>query len=300
MKITPWSLFALTSIVLLLAGCARNQEQLAHHAGARQFVFGDMSVTEIIDSPLRFDASMWPEVEKYPERLAEMPGGKYDTYIKTFLVTTGDRIVLIDGGAGKEHYVTKGHTEEFLKSRNISPEDVTDILRTHLDIDHIGGLIAGKNAVYPNAALHVSLPEYEAWTNDSGLINRLPEQKRLAGLVLAAYQTRLRLFCHGATILPGIVALEAAGHTPGHTVYELAHEGDGMLFAGDFMHIATIQLRTPEYSTVWDASPQAGATRRRILERLGNLNLLLAGMHIRDIGHVRRAADGGFILVPMN
>lgn len=300
MKLMSRPLLAVMVIFLLLTGCALNQPQLTSHQETRQFALGDMTVLEIIDSPLRFDTNMWPDIANHPDKLAQMPGGIYDTDIKTFLVKTGDRVVLIDSGVGGEHYVTKGNTVEILRKNGVTPKDVTDILMTHLDIDHVGGLVVGKDAVFPNAQLHVSRPEHDAWVNDKGLVNRLPEQKKLTTLILAAYENRLRLFNFGDTVLPGIVAVDATGHTPGHTAFEVTSGGAGMLVAGDFMHIADIQMRSPEYSTIWDTSPQAGDTRRRILERLSESNLLLAGMHIHEIGHVRRAPSGGFMLVPAN
>lgn len=299
MKFLSRLLFAVAALFLLLTGCALNQPRSDQPQQLREFVFGDISVMEVIDSPLVFETGMWPDIADHPEKMTMMPGGSFETVIKTFVVKTGDRIVLIDAGVGKEHYVTQGRTLAALASVGISPGAVTDILMTHLDVDHVGGLVAGKDAVFPDAKLHLSRPEHEAWADDSGLVNRMPEHKSLVlDDVFPAYAGRLRLFDFGDTVVPGITAVDAAGHTPGHTAYEIRSGNRGMLVAGDFMHIAPIQLRAPEYSTIWDAHPWAGETRRRLLESLSDTDIMLAAMHIAEVGHVSRAQDGGYIMLP--
>lgn len=299
MQYAPRRLAALAAMLMLLTAFTLDPAQAAQREPVREFALNDVAVLEIIDAPLTFQTSMWRDIDTRPDMQAKMPAGKFETYSKVFVVKTGDRIVLIDAGAGSEHYAAKGETAARLKKLGIAPEDVTDILMTHLDVDHVGGLVVGADATYPKARLHVSKPEHEAWTNDKGLINRESAHKALNKLVLAAYGERLRLFDFDDAVVPGITALDASGHTPGHTAYEIVSGDKGMLVAGDFMHIAPIQLPAPEESTVWDAQPKAGETRRRILERLSDSDVMLAAMHIDEIGHVRRNPSGGFIMTPV-
>lgn len=117
-------------------------------------------------------------------------------------------------------------------------------------------------------------------------------------MVLPAYASRLQLFDFGDMVLPGILAVEAVGHTPGHTAYEIGSGSRKMLVAGDIMHVAPIQLRAPEVSVILDAEPQAADTRRKILERLSDTNILFAAIHVAEIGYVRRSPAGGYMIVP--
>lgn len=297
-------LVAGAAALVLLTGCASTgvllpQAQQTQAQQVRQFALNGITVYEVIDSPLSFPATMFKDIEKYPDRLALMPGGAFQTVIKSFVVKTGGRIVLIDGGVGNEHYVTKGKELDVLTSIGIAPEEVTDILMTHLDVDHEAGLVDGTRAVCPNATLHVSKLEYDAWVNNKGLLNRDPAHIALAQkVVLPAYASRTQLFDFGAAVVPGIVAVEAVGHTPGHTAYEVGSGNRKMLVAGDLMHVAPIQLRTPEYSVILDAEPQAAITRRKILERLSDTDILFAAIHVAEIGHVRRSPSGGYTIVP--
>jgi glyoxylase-like metal-dependent hydrolase (beta-lactamase superfamily II) len=88
----------------------------------------------------------------------------------------------------------------------------------------------------------------------------------------------------GATIadlLPGIKAIAAFGHTPGHTAFMLESEGKKLLIWGDLMHAQLIQFPVPDQSVSYDTDPVAAAAiRRRILAYAALNNIPIAGMHL--------------------
>lgn len=105
-------LVAGTVTLLLLTGCASTsvpRAQPQQEQQVRQFGLNGITVYEMIDSPLSFRSTMFKDIEHYPDRLALMLDGVFETVIKSFVVKTDGRIVLIDGGVGNEHYVTKGN-----------------------------------------------------------------------------------------------------------------------------------------------------------------------------------------------
>lgn len=255
----------------------------------------NITVLSLVDSPHIFQAGEVREMDKHPELKALMPGGKFQAVIKTYLVKTGGRLVLVDGGMGKDLGVD-GRTVDILAAQGITPADVTDILLTHMDIDHVGGLIHMGKAVFPNATLHVSRPEYEAWT--AGAVDRPSNQIAVGQDAAAAYKGKTKVFDYGEEVLPGIVAVDAHGHTPGHTVFDITSGNKGLTIVGDLLHVYPVQLRSPQVCTIYDTVPRAIASRERTLARLSAGDRLIAGMHFPMIGKVRVASTGGYVIVP--
>ena len=288
---------ALLLLALLAVACHKTPApESIPPAGTRTIVLNDITVLAIDDSPHTFLAAVFKDIDNYPDRKAMMPEGKFKALTRTYLVKTANRTVLIDSGMGKETGVD-GRTPEHLRANGVAPQDVTDILLTHMDIDHISGLIHQGNAVYPNARLKLARAEHDAWIIRGA--DREAEYINLARQVIAAYAGRIDLFEYDDAVLPGIVAWDARGHTAGHTSYSLVSGDKSLTIVGDMLHISPIQLRHTDYCTVYDVSPaMAAATRHRILARLSMKDTLIAGMHFPEIGKVRRSPSGGYTILP--
>lgn len=289
---------SLTALVLLLlivtTACHKNPADGT--SPVNTIVLNDITVLVIEDSPYTFQSTVFVDIDKYPDRKGMMPDGKFDAVTRSYLVKTGDRTVLIDSGWGKEVGID-GRTQEILKAHGVQPDAVTDILLTHMDIDHISGLIHQGKAVYPHARLHIARDEYETWIIRGA--DRMAEHIDLARRVVTVYAGRTVLFDYGHTVAPGIVAQRANGHTAGHTMYDIDSGNKGMTIVGDMLHVAPVQLRHPDYCTIYDANPAIAAqTREQVLSRLSKSKRLIAGMHFVDIGQVRRVPEGGFVILP--
>ena len=81
-----------------------------------------------------------------------------------------------------------------------------------------------------------------------------------------------------ARSLPGkVVAMEAVGHTPGHTVFQAGK----LLIIGDLIHGAALQLEHPEICATYDMDKQeAIKTRKKLLQYARENGLVIAGMHL--------------------
>ena len=91
-----------------------------------------------------------------------------------------------------------------------------------------------------------------------------------------AYQDRLHLFAFNDTLPGGVIAMEATGHTPGHTVYRM---GD-FLIVGDIMHGVNLQLHHPEICATYDMDKDAAVNARRYyIDYARTHHLTMAGMH---------------------
>jgi glyoxylase-like metal-dependent hydrolase (beta-lactamase superfamily II) len=224
--------------------------------------------------------------------------------VNAFLILGGADPVLVDAGMGAGGPDTLGHLPKALQACGLAPADIGTVLVTHLHSDHVGGLVGpdGAAAVYPNA--EVVIPEAEAayWLADGAEV-RAPEGARAgfrrAHALVAAYGDRIRRAGEGE-VLPGIDAVLAPGHTPGHTAYRVRSGDRPLLIWGDVVHYPAIQFARPEAGVAFDVDgAMAAATRKRILDQAAADRLLVAGMHLDfpALGYVRRDR-AGFAWVP--
>lgn len=286
-------LFAPLALLVALTGAAFAQDGVDHAT------VGDLDILVLRDADVTMGKQLLPQLETAaPGFVGVFERGPVPAVDQTFFFRKGDRNVLVDAGWGKEHKV-EGHTADLLYEAGIPESDITDILLTHMDTDHIGGLLNNGAPVYPNATLWVSRPEYEAWVvkglAEGGVRGRSQASVDLARQVAAAY--KVKQFDYGDEILPGVTSVDAAGHTPGHTAYDITSGNDRMTIAGDVLHIAPVQLPRPDLSTTYDMDGEkAAATRERLLNRAAQERALFAGMHFPMVSDVRKLPDNGYAM----
>lgn len=187
--------------------------------------------------------------------------------VSTFLVRTKDgHNMLFDTGLGNaDSRLLNG-----LKTAGVTPSEITILYLTHFHGDHIGGMMKGDSVVFPNAEVYASKTEYDAW------MNMPDEQKSLVVKTMEAYKDRLHLFEFGDTLPGNVVALNAIGHTPGHTIFQTGK----LLIVGDLMHGVALQMEHPEICASFDMDKETAiATRKRILKYASDNALTMAGMH---------------------
>ena len=243
---------------------------------------GSMQVFSLVDAQGESPASLL--VGTTEEQLAQYArNGKVNSQILAFLVKFPDRTILFDTGLGA---AKGGKMMDALKELNVSPSDIDAILLTHLHMDHFGGLVDSEGKiVFPKADVYVSRIERDWWLSE-----KQDENVRKA---LAPYESRLRVFEFGDAPLPGITAIDASGHTPGHTAFHVK-SGDGeLLVVGDILHFAEIQLPLPQIAVKYDVDQEkAPKARKYILDMAAEKNIPVAGMHCPVPGIWRIAKSG--------
>ncbi|MBD5641264.1 MAG: MBL fold metallo-hydrolase [Desulfovibrio sp.] len=257
---------------------------------------GKLKVLALTDARGSATAAILPELSRFPEYAPLFANGPLSVVNRAFYLEDGSRKILVDSGWGLEQQEKKGHLYALLKVAGIEPASITDVLLTHMDFDHIGGLVKDGKPYFDNATLWISQPEYEAWL--AGNIQKRPEEKiKLAQDMAAIYKDRIKLFQFGSEILPGITAIDASGHTPGHTAYEIVSGPDKLVIGGDLMHIVEAQLPKPELSAIYDMDMEKAAqTRIRLLQQAVKDKSTFAGMHMEPISPVYERPDGGFMM----
>ncbi len=247
----------------------------------RTFAFGEDTLIAIQDAPSSMAKRLFPTLSETD--FATLAGGPTArSSINAFLLRHEGRDILVDAGNGG----TRGSLLATLKAAAIQPDAIEDILLTHMHGDHIGGLIdVSGAAVFPKATLHVSEPERAYWLEQPG------RNGTLARKVLAAYTGRVKTFAFGEAPLPGVIALDASGHTPGHTAYET----NAVLIVGDLLHAAAVQIPRPEVSSTYDVDPvKAAETRLRLYGRAADSGKPIVGMHLPypGLGKISKEASG--------
>jgi len=200
-----------------------------------------------------------------------MPTGASRSAINAFIAVDSSNTILFDAGLGADN---GGRLSQSMKDANLDPAEVTAVCLTHLHFDHIGGLLLGGRAAFPNATIYLSQEEYDAWGDGGPMAKNNGMWKQ----VMEAYKGRIKTFRDGEKLFGGMVVAELApGHTPGHTVYTV---NGTCLIAGDLLHAQDLQLEHPQFCARYDADPeQATATRTRILENVINNGQYFAGAH---------------------
>lgn len=249
---------------------------------------------EIVFRPSDKETSPWADVAGVTAVLtaAGQADGQVHLPIQPLLVRDGDRVVLIDSGAGGQ-MGTEGRLLASLRAAGVEPGQVTDVLISHAHGDHVGGLAgADGRLTFPNAVIRMSAPEWE--------FARAGAAEAGAGPLLAAITPKVETFAPGAQVTPSIKAVALAGHTPGHSGYEIVSGGDRLLYIGDALHSSLISVQRPELVNGWDSDSAAAIRMRQaLLDRGASGSLRIYGVHFPfpGIGRFQRR-DDGFVWAP--
>ena len=215
---------------------------------------------------------------------AGLPGETFDLSIQPLLVRDGDRVVLLDAGAGTSMGAIAGKLPASLRAAGVEPGQITDVLISHGHGDHVAGLVDGAGALtFPNATIRMTAAEWTAIKADP-----------LLAALVTAITPRVETFAAGAQVTPGIKAYAIDGHTPGHTGYEIGTGADRVLYVGDMVHHHVISVQRPDWRIQFDGdAPTAEASRKAVLARAADENLRVYAVHFPfpGIGRIRREGE---------
>lgn len=294
-----------------MTGVAAAQDAPAGQApGFYRYKVGDLVVTAINDGfaerPLDgfIKNAELADVQKAMEA-AFLPADKLNITFTTLAIQNGDQLTLIDTGNGDSGAPTSGAWMANFKAAGFDPANVSTVVFSHFHGDHVNGFrLKDGAAVFPNAQVMVPEAEWAFWMDDAKM-DAAPEQAK------AAFQNVRRVFGPVAgdvvryapdkEVVPGVTAIAAYGHTPGHTVFAVT-SGDGRLMVmSDTTNHPALFVRNPDWTAVFDMDgPQAIETRRRLLDMAATEKMQVAFYHapFPATGHIAKDGDG-FELVPV-
>jgi len=302
----------LAAALLALAAPAAAGAPKAQAPGYYRLQLGDYEITALFDGVIDIDTRLLKNAStaEFDPLLARMfvPSPKMPTAVNAYLVNTGKQLVLLDTGMGAHRGAALGHLAENLKAAGYGPEQVDLVLLTHLHGDHEGGLAdAQGRPCFPRARVLAAAGEAGYWLSPEALA-AAPERVRASGVFAAKMTAPYRasgqwgVFAQGAAPAPGIRALAAFGHTPGHTAFLVESRGRKLLVWGDLVHAHAVQFARPGVAIEFDIDTAAAvATREALFTRAAREKLLVAGMHLPfpGVGRVRDDGGGAFAWVPV-
>ncbi|MBV6656891.1 MAG: MBL fold metallo-hydrolase [Devosiaceae bacterium] len=271
--------------------------QPAHpHVYALQL--GEMTLTQI------YDGSVWhershaffgvnvPDAEFDAVCAANgLPLDGFDFPVTVTLVEVDGRRILIDGGYGTRCGAKAGLMLAGLSSIEVPPETIDTVIISHLHADHIGGLLGEDGApVFRNAKHLVCTAERDHWAATPASAPCAREAHR----VLAALGDHLVTCAAAEEIAPGIRLVGSAGHTPGHLCVEVGDGEHRVLVASDLANHTVWAIEHPDWAMSLDHDPaEAHASRQRLLGRMADENLIMAGTHLPfpALGRIVRSGD---------
>lgn len=271
--------------------------------------FADLDLLVVTDgaeqyAPEEFAPGIPPE--QVQDLLLELGISRYQFVLPSNILVLrhAGRVILFDAGNGQMNGPQAGMLPANLAAAGISTDDITDILISHMHSDHTGGLFnKAGNAVFPNARIHVSQQEYDGWMSDTP---DLSKSRKLDAGTLQSMQRRIRnsfaqmgsalqCFSPGTPLFECITPILAAGHTPGHCMFEISRHGQSFLHICDIAHDEALLFAKPEWGTIFDTDfDMAAQTRRKVLSMLAQSRQPVFGYHLPwpGFGHVGRREQG--------
>ncbi len=220
--------------------------------------------------------------------------------VNALLLRGHGQTVLVDAGSGvfTSLWPFEGISSDLpatLEAAGASPADIDLAILTHLDDDHIGGLLAGA----PAGPVERDLPRARV----------VAPQAAVAAARLGLEGTPQRILVdalHGAGVLttfpgdgivaPGIRVRDAPGHRVGHAIVEIADPVDPFVHLADALH-HRLHVASPEWDREADTEPDVALeTRRALIAELADTGARAVASHIPGPRAFRvvRGADGAF------
>jgi glyoxylase-like metal-dependent hydrolase (beta-lactamase superfamily II) len=276
------------------------------------FKVGAFDCTAVSDGTFTYGPPMFPPApvflfsnaakEPLEQTLGEhdLPPETWTEWISPFIclvVNTGKELVLVDTGASKLAPQTGGLLER-LQGEGIGLGDIHRIIITHGHADHIAGITLDDGSLaFPNAQYAMQKKEWDFWTTGEAE-EKFDGHTReiLVGTArknLPPIREKVDLIKGESDILPGIRAVPAPGHTPGHMALSISSQGEQLLYISDTV-LHPIHLEHPEWNAVVDLEPeQAVASRRHILDLAGTENTLVLAFHFPfpGLGYIQRKGE---------
>jgi glyoxylase-like metal-dependent hydrolase (beta-lactamase superfamily II) len=305
---------ALAAPALIRRAAAQGTPTAPAAAGAAQqapgffrFKLGDFTVTMVHDgaavrpNPLQgFILNAEPAQVEAALKDGALPTTNLPNPFTVTFIDTGRGVVAFDAGTGAGQLAPgSGLLPRNLQAAGIDPASVTLVAVSHFHADHITGLTTRENAVvFPNAEVAVPAVEWAFWSDESNM-GRAPEGQRptFANTKrrLGPYQAKMRQYRDGEEVAPGIRALAAYGHTPGHSIFHVTSGNEQLFVMADTSSRPDLFLRNPHWQSVFDVDgAMATETRKRLFGRIADERARFTAYHFNfpSNGYVTRMGDG--------
>jgi len=267
---------------------------------------GDIDVLVVSDGVLPLPTAMLGHNADPAVRAAWLndmflPPDAFDWALNVVVVRSGGKTILVDAGLGSDpdlHLPRAGQLIKRLEAAGIDLASVTDVVLTHMHMDHVGGLLVDgvKDRLRADLQIHVASAEVKFWESPDFSHTAMPPGfpdalRSTAKRFLNEYHSQLRPFEAEYEVAPGVVVRRTGGHTPGHSVVRLASGGDRLTFAGDA--VFAVGFDHPDWYNGFEHDPEEAArVRVRLLRELAANRESLVATHLSFPSVCHVAVDG--------
>jgi glyoxylase-like metal-dependent hydrolase (beta-lactamase superfamily II) len=309
---------ALAAAPLLTAAPAKAAAPLADKQAPSfyRYKIGDVQVNAISDG-----ANTFPLTDAYTTNVpkaavnaalekAFLPKDQITTFFAPLVLNIGGKLVVIDTGNGAAAFAaSKGNVGQFagnMAAAGFDPKAIDMVVISHFHGDHVNGLLlADGSPAFPNAEVLVPEVEWKFWMDDGEMSRASGE--RMTGLFKnnrrifeAGLKKKVTPYEWGKDVVPGLLAVESTGHTPGHTSYVLSSGADKLFIQSDVTNSPALFAANPGWHVQYDQDPgQAETTRRKVYDMLVADRMRVQGFHYPFPANGFVEKDGsGYRLVP--
>ncbi len=169
---------------------------------------------------------------------------------RVLFIENENRKIIVDTGTGigwKEKFANifriehqSGSLYDSLAKVGVKPEDITDVIITHLHFDHVGGAVnfdenGETYPAFPNAKYHVNKKQFE-WAKAP---SRRDRASYFPNRFMPMYETGQYVFHEGnAQLEDEIEILEINGHTPGQQLVKVSDGSNAVFYCADLIPTA--------------------------------------------------------------
>lgn len=280
-------------------------------AGFYRYKVGSIEVTVVTDGanriPVTDDFVINAKEEEVNAALvaAYLEPGFFIGPYNPIVINTGSKLALVDTGTSEQGFISsKGRSGQLLTNlaaAGIDPGAIDTVIISHYHGDHINGLLrADKSLAFPNAEIAVPANEHQFYMDD-GHMSRAPKG-RIEGVFNNVRRVmsgdalkRLRTYEWDKEVIPGVLAVGTAGHTPGHTSHIIASGSSKVFVQADVTHAPYLFVRNPGWHPYYDQDPvMAEATRRKVYDMLVAEKMMVQGFHypFPSVAYVEKTGAG--------
>lgn len=253
-----------------------------------RFKLGDFEVTTVADGGIQLDGphpifgqdqdaaavqALAEENHLHPTRM--------EIQFNPVIVNTGSQVVILDTGNGAARRPDAGNFLSALQTAGYTPDQVDVVVLTHMHPDHIGGLMEDGKPAFPNARYVTGRVEYDFWASPDRLSGPTERAATLVQSNVVPVADKMTFLEPEGEVVPGINAVKAYGHTPGHMAYHIESQGKRLLVWADTANHFVVSVQRPDWHVRFDMDKElAGATRKQIFDMAAADKLIVTGYHM--------------------
>jgi len=254
-----------------------------------QFKLGDSIITNLLEGHVtRNDLHPFVATNATPDEVEalakqyQLPYPKLEHGFVTTLIQTSDKLIAFDPGFGENAPMpSAGFFSQSLAAAGYAIDDIDMVVISHSHPDHIGNLMTNGKPTFPNAQVVYGSTEFDYWKRGENISDMRKPTQALFQKVALPLADNIRFIEPDETVVPGLTAVNAFGHSAGHLAFHFESDNKRLLLINDTVAHYVASFAHPDWAFSMDDDPVlAATTRRRILDMAATDTVPVIGFHL--------------------